>query len=67
MNHEISDVSQNPDSHTIAPETVSWEGHGSSWGHSETNAWFISAVSEYLGNLPFANICIMRGARLKLI
>lgn len=33
MNHEISDISKNTDNHTITPEIVSWEGHGSSsWG-----------------------------------
>lgn len=65
MNHEISDISQSPDNHTSAPETISWEVYGSTWENSETNAWFISATNEYLGNLPFANICIMRGAWLK--
>ena len=30
-------------------------------GILKQNAWFISATNEYLGNLPFANICIMEG------
>lgn len=62
MNHEISDISQNPSTHTTVPKTQLGRGHGISWGNSETYPWFISAINECLDNTSICqHLCYMRG------